>query len=36
VQVHVDETATCTAMDDADAHHFTFEYALDKTMAKRG
>lgn len=37
VQGHVDETATCTAMDDADGStYFTFEYALDKTMAKRG
>ncbi len=37
VQGHVDETATCTAMEDADGStYFTFEYPLDKSMARRG
>lgn len=37
VQGHVDETAICTDMKDADGStYFTFEYAADKEMAKRG
>ena len=37
VQGHVDETAVCTDMKDADGStYFTFEYAADKEMAKRG
>ncbi|MGI6243115.1 MAG: riboflavin synthase [Prevotella sp.] len=37
VQGHVDETAKCIAMEDADGStYFTFEYALDKAMARRG
>jgi riboflavin synthase len=37
VQGHVDQTATCTAVDEADGSwYFTFEYASDKVMAKRG
>lgn len=37
VQGHVDQTATCVAMDDADGStYFTFEYPLDKAMARRG
>lgn len=37
VQGHVDRTATCVAMEDADGStYFTFEYALDKAMARRG
>jgi len=37
VQGHVDETAKCVAMDDADGStYFTFEYPLDKAMARRG
>ncbi len=37
VQGHVDETARCIDMRDADGStYFTFEYALDKEMAKKG
>lgn len=37
VQGHVDETATCIQMEDADGStYFTFEYPLDRTMAQRG
>ena len=37
VQGHVDQTATCTAMADADGStYFTFEYPLNLAMAKRG
>lgn len=37
VQGHVDETAICTAMEDADGStYFTFEYKADKEMARRG
>ncbi len=37
VQGHVDETARCVAMEDADGStYFTFEYDFDKNMAKRG
>ncbi len=37
VQGHVDQTAVCTAMEDADGStYFTFEYANDPEMAKRG
>ncbi len=37
VQGHVDQTAVCTQMDDADGStYFTFEYALDRAMARRG
>lgn len=37
VQGHVDETAVCTEMKDADGStYFTFEYKADKEMAKRG
>lgn len=37
VQGHVDETATCTRMEDADGStYFTFEYKNDKERAKRG
>lgn len=37
VQGHVDETATCTAMEDADGStYFTFEYPLNKEMARKG
>lgn len=37
VQGHVDGTATCVGMEDADGStYFTFEYPFDKTMAKRG
>lgn len=37
VQGHVDETATCVAMDDADGStYFTFEYRADREMARRG
>lgn len=37
VQGHVDETAKCIDMKDADGStYFTFEYKLDKEMAKRG
>ena len=37
VQGHVDETARCTAMEDANGStYFTFQYPYDKDMAKRG
>ncbi len=37
VQGHVDETAVCTKMEDADGStYFTFEYPFDKEMAQRG
>ena len=37
VQGHVDETAKCIGIKDADGStYFTFEYKLDKEMAKKG
>lgn len=37
IQGHVDGTATCTNINDADGStYFTFEYKFDKEMAKRG
>ena len=37
VQGHVDETAKCVDMKDAEGStYFTFEYKLDKDMARRG
>jgi riboflavin synthase len=37
VQGHVDETAECISMKDADGStYFTFRYRLDKEMARRG
>lgn len=37
VQGHVDHTARCTAMEDADGStYFTFEYDADKEMIRRG
>jgi riboflavin synthase len=37
VQGHVDQTATCTEVKEADGSwYFTFEYPFDKVMAKRG
>lgn len=37
VQGHVDETALCIAMEDADGStYFTFEYLLNVEMARRG
>ncbi|MFZ4455254.1 MAG: riboflavin synthase [Bacteroidales bacterium] len=37
VQGHVDQTATCVNVEEADGSwYFTFEYALDKEMAKKG
>ncbi len=37
VQGHVDQTARCTQMEDADGStYFTFEYAADQVMARRG
>ncbi len=37
VQGHVDQTARCTAIDDADgSKYFTFEYEADRDMARRG
>ena len=37
VQGHVDETARCTAMDDANGStYFTFEYKQDREMARNG
>lgn len=37
VQGHVDETATCVNMEDADGStYFTFRYKADKEMARRG
>ena len=37
VQGHVDQTATCTAMEDAGGStYFTFEYAANREMARNG
>lgn len=37
VQGHVDQTARCTAIDDADgSKYFTFSYEADREMARRG
>jgi len=37
VQGHVDQTAVCTEVKEAEGSwYFTFEYTLDKEMAKRG
>ena len=37
VQGHVDQTATCVDVTDADgSYYFTFRYSFDKEMAKRG
>jgi riboflavin synthase len=37
VQGHVDQTALCTAVTEADgSHYFTFEYDFDPAMAKQG
>lgn len=37
VQGHVDETATCIAVEDAEgSYNFTFKYPFDKEMAKLG
>ncbi|MBR5168877.1 MAG: riboflavin synthase [Salinivirgaceae bacterium] len=37
VQGHVDKTARCTKVEDAEGSHvFTFEYDFDKKMASRG
>ena len=37
VQGHVDQTAICTAMEDADGStYFTFEYAYDEEMFRNG
>ncbi len=37
VQGHVDQTATCIDIKDAGgSYYFTFQYAFDKEMAKRG
>ena len=37
VQGHVDQTATCVAVEDADGSWtYTFKYAFDQEMAKRG
>lgn len=37
VQGHVDQTAVCTEVKEADGSwYFTFEYSFDKEMAKRG
>lgn len=37
VQGHVDQTAKCIAIDEADGSwYFTFEYKYDKEMAKKG
>ncbi len=37
VQGHVDQTAVCTEVKEADGSwYFTFEYQFDKVMAKRG
>jgi riboflavin synthase len=37
VQGHVDQTARCIAMDDADGStYFTFQYDFDKEMARHG
>lgn len=37
VQGHVDETATCVSVEDAQGSYvFTFKYKFDKVMARRG
>lgn len=37
VQGHVDQTALCTSVEEAQGSwYFTFEYSFDKNMAKRG
>lgn len=37
VQGHVDQTATCVKIDDAEGSwYYTFKYAYDKDMARRG
>ncbi len=37
VQGHVDQTATCTKVDEADGSwYYTFEYVFDKEKAKQG
>lgn len=37
VQGHVDQTATCIDVKDAEgSYYFTFRYAFDKEMARRG
>ena len=37
VQGHVDETATCVSVEDAQGRYvFTFKYKFDKAMARRG
>ncbi|GHT68441.1 riboflavin synthase subunit alpha [Bacteroidia bacterium] len=37
VQGHVDQTAVCTQVDEADGSwYYTFEYAFDKTLARQG
>lgn len=37
VQGHVDETARCTAVEDAEGStYFTFQYAFNRDMARRG
>lgn len=37
VQGHVDQTAQCTQIDEADGSwYFTFRYAFDKAMAQKG
>ncbi len=37
VQGHVDQTATCTKVEEADGSwYYTFEYEFDKEMAKKG
>ena len=37
VQGHVDQTAVCTAVDDAQgSYYYTFRYSFDREMAKKG
>lgn len=37
VQGHVDQTAVCTAVEEAGgSHYYSFEYKLDKEMARQG
>ena len=37
VQGHVDQTARCTRIDEADGSwYFTFEYEFDQAMARKG
>ena len=37
VQGHVDQTATCTKVEDAEGSwYYTFKYSFDKEMARRG